>query len=270
MSNPLKKAPIGVFDSGLGGLSHLRKLQQTFPEQEWIYVADLQHLPYGNKSVEDIQAYSLSIARFLMEQGCRHMIIACHTASSAAADYLRSVLPADITIQDVISPVIHHLSTHCTGKTVGLIGTELTIASHVYSLCLETAQTAVSLRPLATPLLASYIEERYPHYGDCSEVLEQYFSDPQLQHIEALVLSCTHYSWIKEQISDYFGHQVEIIDSADLICRSVQPPEVVASNVAKPRNRFFMTQPSATFSAAVKNVFAEEPTFISLTNNAAG
>ena len=155
----LPSQPIGVFDSGIGGLTVAHAIRKLLPQESMIYFGDTAHLPYGDKSEAAIQAYSVKIADILVRKGCKVIVIACNSASSAAYELLTEYVRKDIHIINVIDPMVELVLLAFAGKRVGLIGTKRTVQSDVYSRKIHEGKKNIHLNSLATPLLAPMIEK---------------------------------------------------------------------------------------------------------------
>src|SRR5580704_8597612 len=155
------EAPIGIFDSGIGGLTVAHAIQKLLPHESLVYFGDTAHLPYGDKSEAAIQAYSIKIADVLLSKGCKVIVIACNSASSAAYELLKEYVRKEARVINVIDPMTEYVVREFEGKKVGLIGTKRTIQSGIYSKKIKEANKRITLRPVATPLLAPMIEEGY-------------------------------------------------------------------------------------------------------------
>ncbi len=212
---------IGIFDSGIGGLTVARSVAELLPHENLIYFGDTAHLPYGDKSTAAIQAYSVKIAHFLLERGVKAILIACNSASAAAFDLVKEYVGSRAVVMNVIDPAVNFLSLKYPDKKVGLIGTRQTVNSAVYAKKLKEAAPNLELKSLATPLLASMIEEGFFNSAISEGVIHQYLGNEALDGIEALILACTHYPLIKPQIEDYYKGKVEIVDSSKMVALSL-------------------------------------------------
>ncbi len=215
-------APIGIFDSGIGGLTVAKAVRQLLPNEQIIYFGDTAHLPYGDKSTAAIQAYSVKIADVLLKAGCKLILIACNSASAAAFDLVKAYVASKAQVCNVIDPVIDYLREKHHHQKVGLIGTKQTIHSGVYLQKVTDLQAGIFLQSLPTPLLVPMIEEGF-HKNEVSEaIIASYLSQPLFDGINAMVLGCTHYPLIKNQISDYYKGKVNIIDSSEIVAKAVK------------------------------------------------
>jgi glutamate racemase len=217
-----KEQPIGIFDSGIGGLTVARAVKDLLPNESLIYFGDTAHLPYGDKSAAAIQSYTVKICDLLIKQQCKVILIACNSASSAAYQLAKEYVGSKAKVINVIDPVISYIGEHFSEKSIGLIGTKRTVKSNVYQKKLDKLNKNIRLHSLATPLLAPMIEEGYFNNNISEKIIHNYLSDSALSNIEALVLGCTHYPLIKEQIRFYYDNKVEIIDSSTIVAKHLK------------------------------------------------
>lgn len=252
--------PIGIFDSGIGGLTVTRAIVDQLPSENIIYFGDTTHLPYGDKSTSAIQAYSIRIADMLLQQQCKLIVIACYSATSAAYELVKEYVGDKAIVMDVIDPMIHYLQHHHANHKVGLIGTRQTVNSNVYKKKIDKLNCQIELNSLATNLLASAIEE----FGnnkviDC--LLEEYLSNPTLADLEVLILACTHYPIIKENISRYFNYKTQVIDPSDIVAGAIKK-RLAKDNLLNPdgvgSKHFYVSDYTESFSAGTKLFFAED------------
>lgn len=217
-----RSRPIGIFDSGIGGLTLASALQAYLPHERIVYFGDTAHLPYGEKSKKAIEHYSIQISHFLLDQGCKCLLIACNSASAAAFPVVQETFGSKVPVFNVIDPVVAHVAQHYESKKVGIIGTKQTIQSEVYKQKLHQKAPLLELCSLATPLLAPIIEEGFFNHKISASTLSTYLSRPELQGIEALILGCTHYPLIKAEIQEYYRHQIAIIDASDIVVHDMR------------------------------------------------
>ena len=196
--------PIGLFDSGVGGLTVARAVAQRLPHRQLLYFGDTAHLPYGDKSPEAIQSYSIAIADYLLAHGAVAIVVACNTASAVAWDALRAHVPAPIPSLNVIDPVVAAVAqtyrSQITPPNVGVIGTRGTIGSGIYPARINAAGVPGTVHALATPLLVPIIEEGLAHSEILRATLHHYLAQPELQGINTLIPGCTHYPLLTDEI----------------------------------------------------------------------
>ena len=215
-------SPIGIFDSGIGGMTVASAVTKLLPHENTIYFGDTAHLPYGDKSMSAIQAYSIKICNVLLQQNCKLILIACNSASAAAFELVREYVGSKAHVLNVIDPVVDYIKEHYEHKTIGLIGTKQTVLSNVYKKKVDALDKKIQLKSLATPLLAPMIEEGFFDNTISESIIKSYLSDASLEQIEALILGCTHYPLIKKQISAYYGDQVEVLDTSEIVAHSLK------------------------------------------------
>lgn len=221
------EAPIGMFDSGIGGLTLAAALLKQLPKEQLLYFGDTAHLPYGDKSAAAIQAYAIRICDYLYQKGVKAILIACNSASAAAYELVKEYIGHKIPVYDVINPVVEFLVSGQAGKNIGLIGTRQTILSGVYQQKIKaSSQGDLVLKTLATPLLAPMIEEGFFNNNISEAVISNYLNSEELTNIESLVLACTHYPLIQPQIEAIYGN-------LDRSVTLINPAEEVAKFVAK-------------------------------------
>lgn len=214
--------PIGMFDSGMGGLTVAHAVTRLLPNENLVYFGDTAHAPWGDKSTAAIQAYSIKICDMLLRQNCKLILIACNTASSAAYDLVREYVGHKAIVINVIDPVINHVRENYQRRRVGLIGTRQTVNSNTYKKKLDALNLGIELYALATPLLVPLIEEGFASTKLASDAISAYLAHPSLQALDALILGCTHYPLIKQHIHEYYGGKVEIIDSSEIVAHAVK------------------------------------------------
>lgn len=212
----MKEQPIGIFDSGVGGLTVAHAIKQILPGESLIYFGDTAHLPYGDKSAESIRYYSRRITEFLLEYNSKVVLVACNSASASAFDYLKKEFEGKTILLDVINPVVDYIAEEDFSK-IGVIGTKRTISSCTYEKKISEKSPATKVISIATPLLVPMIEEGFIFDDISNAIIRSYLSNESLAGIEALILGCTHYPIIKNQISKIFNFNVEVIDSARIV-----------------------------------------------------
>lgn len=261
MSENLKQQPIGVYDSGIGGLTMAHAITHLLPNEQLIYFGDTAHLPYGDKSTAAIQAYSVKICNLLIQQNCKVILIACNSASTAAYDLVKEYVGSKAKILNVIDPVVEYIGEHYAGKTVGLIGTKQTVNSNVYKKKIDALGKNISLQSLATPLLATMIEEGFFNNNISESVISKYLSDPALENIEALILGCTHYPLIKNQINAFYEGKVDIVDASELVAghlkKFLETYNLSADNLTKD-HKFYVSDFTRSFEESTKIFFERE------------
>jgi glutamate racemase len=260
ISNHTNK-PIGVFDSGIGGLTVAHAIQQRLPNEQLVYFGDTAHLPYGDKSEAAIQAYSIKIADVLLAYQCKVIVIACNSASSAAYELLKAYVGSKAHVIDVINPMVQVVNRTMANKKIGLIGTKRTVQSGVYASKLAALPTPVVVHQLATPLLVHMIEEGFFDNKISYDIIDQYLSNEILRDIDSLILACTHFPLIKKEIEAYYHHKVAVLDSAEEVAtslaHSLSENNLLSTHTQPPNHTFMVSDYTASFEASTKLFFGE-------------
>ncbi|MEP0987380.1 glutamate racemase [Ekhidna sp.] len=256
--------PIGIFDSGIGGLTVAKAVKKQLPNESIIYFGDTAHLPYGDKSTAAIQAYSVRIAEMLLEQKCKVILIACNSASSAAFDLVTEYVGKKAKVFDVINPTIDFIREHHSDDKIGLIGTKQTVSAGVYERKIKELKSNIEFTALATPLLVPMIEEGIYDDSISNSIIERYLNDPALQGIKSLILGCTHYPIIKDSISAHYlknNEVVEVIDSAQMVAKALKAFLEYNQLNAKEKvlqDKFLVSDFTASFEHTTKTFFGKE------------
>lgn len=205
------KRPIGVFDSGLGGLAIVRQMRRTFPHETVIYFGDLARLPYGTKSKEQILSFSIQNTLFLIKHKVKAVVIACNSSSSAAYLFLKKHF--NLPIVDAVEPAVREaVRTTETGR-IGVIATQATIESRAYEKGLKSASPNVKVFSAACPLFVPLVEEGWLNGSITSRIIEFYLAPLKKKKIDTLILGCTHYPLLREAISNAVGERIHLVDS---------------------------------------------------------
>lgn len=206
------RRPIGVFDSGLGGLTVVRQLRRLLPSEEILYLGDLAHLPYGTKSSGEIRRRSEECAVFLMRKGIKALVIACNSASSVAYKILSQKLP--IPVLDVITPAVEEALASTRSYRVGVIATYATIESGSYAKSLEARSPEAQYFLKPCPLFVPLAEEGWLDDSIALGTARKYLAPLKRKRIDTLILGCTHYPLLEKVIAKVMGRRVRLIDSA--------------------------------------------------------
>lgn len=204
--------PIGVFDSGIGGLTVVSALRALLPNESIFYLGDTARVPYGGKSATTVQRYSLEIAALLLEEKAKTVVVACNTASALALSQLEETLP--VTVTGVILPGARAAIAKTRTGHVGVIGTRATINSGAYERALRALNPDVRVTARACPLLVPLIEEGWLQSPITDEIIMQYLGPLVEEGIDTLVLGCTHYPLLREAIARLLGEKITLVDSA--------------------------------------------------------
>jgi glutamate racemase len=212
--------PIGVFDSGIGGLTVVSAIRALLPNESIFYIGDTARVPYGNKSAATVERYSLEIGARLADANCKAIVIACNTASSVAVPRMRAELP--LPVIGVIEPGARAAVRVTRNNHIGVIGTRATIKSGAYETAIRALRSEAKVTPRACPLLVPLIEEGRLS-GSISETIVREYVEPLLQDgVDTLVLGCTHYPLARSAIQNVIGRDVLLVDSAENCARALQ------------------------------------------------
>jgi glutamate racemase len=243
---------IGLFDSGIGGLTVVRELRRRLPGLDLIYFGDTARTPYGNKSPEVISRYGLEATKFLVDQGCQIVVVACNTVSAVGLDAIKQAYPK-LPVFDVITPAVRAVVEHQTNSTkpaaknksrIGIMGTRALVKSGLYQKLLAQAgsyQVIASAAPLLVPL----VEEGWLNSPETKRVIKRYLTPFKQAQVQALVLACTHYPLLKNIITPRLGKRVWVVDPAVETVKAVagwlsEHPEV-GDKLAKGPGNFYVS-----------------------------
>lgn len=266
----IRTQPIGIFDSGIGGMTIAHAVAEAMPHERMIYFGDTAHLPYGDKSTAAIQAYSVKICDVLLKQQVKAILIACNSASAAAYELVKEYVGSRAKVMNVIDPIVDDVASRFSQQTVGLIGTKQTVSSNVYLRKLDDRNTGVRLQSLATPLLAPMIEEGFYNNTISQSIIDNYLQQPELAGIKALILGCTHYPLIKQEIADHYQHQhqaVEVIDASVIVAQRFKQMladhDLLTDATAEPQHHFYVSDYTDSFKASTA-IFFRRPVQLEL------
>lgn len=215
-----KRSPIGVFDSGLGGLTVFKVLARRMPEESLIYFGDTAHVPYGSKSPEAIARFSSEVAKFLAKKGIKLLVVACNTSSAWALPAIRKAVK--VPVLGVIEPGARGALGVSRGGRVGIIGTEATVKSGAYEKALKALKKGTRTASAACPLFVPLVEEGW-WSGDVVEaVARKYVAPLRAAKVDTVILGCTHYPYLKPVLARALGSRVRLIDSAEETARETE------------------------------------------------
>lgn len=211
--------PIGIFDSGVGGLTVYRALHERLPDEHFVYLGDTARVPYGTKSLQTVERYAIENSQFLESRGVKLLVVACNTASALALPAIRDAVSVEVI--GVIEPGSAAAVAAANGKAIGVIATEATVQSQAYARAIARLAPAAEVIERACPLFVSLAEEGWSETEVASSVAEKYLSDFRTSAIGALVLGCTHYPILRKVIQSTIGSGVPLIDSGEAAARDV-------------------------------------------------
>lgn len=233
------RAPIGVFDSGLGGLTVARALMRRLPGESLVYVGDTARVPYGPKSPDTVRRYALQIGEWLVEQGVKAIVVACNTATAHALPALREAVP--VPVVGVIEPGARAAARSTSAGPVGIVATSGTIASGAYTRALHDSAPHVEVVPVACPLFVPLVEEGWIDHPATRLIAHEYLEPLRKAGVDTVVLGCTHYPLLCDVIAAELGTQVALIDSAEETAAEVATllgaTDALAPVESQPRHR---------------------------------
>ncbi len=246
---------IGVFDSGLGGLTVLKSFLQVLPGYSYIYLGDIARLPYGSKSTDRIYQYTCQSLDFLFKKGCQLVIIACNSASAQALrkvqrEYLPKKWP-DRKVLGVIRPLVESAVLN-SNKRVGILGTKATVNSKTYSKEIKKLNTSIEVFEQSAPLLVPLIEEGWAKKSVTNKILKSYLRPLKQKGVNCLILACTHYPFLIKKIRHHMGTQCTVFDSGKIIAESLKAyikrhSDLKIKTTAKPSQDFYLTDDPELF-----------------------
>jgi len=234
---------IGVFDSGLGGLTVVKEIRKSLPDADIIYLGDTARVPYGTRSSETIRKFAEEDTKFLLDKNVELIVVACNTVSSLALDVVKKF--SNVSVLGVINPATKKALKVSKLKKIGLVGTRATVNSNAYK--------EVTMRRQAS-MLVPLIEEGFIEGPEIDLFIKKYFSDFK-DRVDALILGCTHYPLIKDNINNYLGGKIKLIDPAEEVAKEVY--EIAKDFKGTSKTRYFLTDVNERFLETAK-MFLEE------------
>ena len=260
VSAPGKKAtqPLGVFDSGLGGLTVVRAIAHTLPGEAMVYFGDTARLPYGNKSSRTVRRLSLEALKFLEHFEIKAFVVACNSASALALDVLSD--EATVPVLGVVEAGARQAAAKTRNRRIGVIGTRATVASQCYPAALERIGAGFHVTSAACPLFVSLVEEGWVEHEVTRRVAAEYLEPVRQAGVDTLILGCTHYPLLKKVISDVMGNDVMLIDSGEALAADLQEQLAERGMLAPERkveHRFFVSDQPDRFHAEGQRFLGE-------------
>lgn len=233
---------LGIFDSGVGGLTVVKELLRRYPSAGFVYLGDTARTPYGNKSPETIQRYAVEDARFLVEKGATTVLVACNTVSAVAMQALQSEFP-HVRFFEVITPAV----LSATGKKIGVIGTRATIGSGVYERRLKERDRSIEVVSQPCPLFVPLVEENWVRKTETKRIARTYLEPIRRQQVDSLILGCTHYPLLIDAIRSSVQKRVRIIDSPSALIDAVE--REAANEITTGEQQYCFSDPSPATDA---------------------
>ena len=253
-------APIGIFDSGVGGLTVLRAIQRRLPNESLIYLGDTARIPYGTRSIATVVRYAVEDAAFVQSQNTKLIVVACNTASAIAADELER--RCSVPVLSVIRPGARNAVRATRNRRVGVIATEATIASGAYEKAILAADSEIEVVSRACPLLVPLAEEGWIDHAVTRAVALEYLSDLGSGRIDTLVLGCTHYPILRGVITGVVGDSVHYVDSGEAVAEEValvlKSRNLERRARSEPTEKFYVTDAASRF-ARIAELFLGRP-----------
>ncbi|MFZ5572039.1 MAG: glutamate racemase [Thermodesulfobacteriota bacterium] len=241
---------IGIFDSGIGGLTVVKAIMEQLPEYDLVYFGDTARTPYGSKSGDTVAGYAVENTDFLLGQGARIIVVACNSASSVAMDRLHGSY--DGPIFEVITPAVETAVAASSTRRIGVIGTRATVNSGIYPREIQKAAPGAAVFSAACPLLVPLVEEGWLKKPETRMIVKKYLLPLKVRQIDTLILGCTHYPLLKPIIQTKIGKRVKIIDSSIAVAAKVRQfmathPEIAAGMKKNGASRFFVSDVTSQF-----------------------
>jgi glutamate racemase len=265
--------PIGIFDSGVGGLTVYRALHERLPDEHFVYLGDTARVPYGTKSLATVERYATENARFLESHGIKLLVVACNTASALALPAIRDAVSVDVI--GVIDPGARAAVGNTSGKRIGVIGTEATVQSEAYRRSISSLDPSALVIERACPLFVSLAEEGWAETEVARSVAEHYLSDLRKSDLSTLVLGCTHYPILRGVISEAVGRDISLIDSGEATANEVESlleirglarPTVSTEDrvrqLCDDLDHFYVTDAAQRFSKVAERILGTAPTIL--------
>jgi len=235
--------PIGIFDSGIGGLTVLKEIMRRMPGEETVYLGDTARVPYGVRSPETVMRYSFESTKFLSSKGIKILVVACNTVSSVSLETIRETV--SVPVVGVIEPGAKAAMGATNNGKIGVIGTAATIRSSAYSRAIRAIDSSAKVFELPCPLFVPLVEEGWTEGTIVELIAEKYLAEIRDTGIDTLVLGCTHYPLLKNVLAKIMGNDVGLIDSAIETAREIEmilgSSALLRDRSALPDHRFFVT-----------------------------
>ena len=253
----MRNKAIGVFDSGVGGLTVLAEIRKALPNENIVYLGDTKNFPYGSKSKEEIIEFAIQNVETLIKKQVKVIIIACGTATSQALDTLRERF--DIPIIGIIDPTVEHIKSK-NYQEVGVIATEGTIRSGAWEQKLKEKMPEIKVTNKACPMLATIAEEGKAQSAEGRKVIKEYMKPFKEKHIDKIILGCTHYPIYEKIIREELGYEVELINTGVTVSKYLQKylkENNLENNEKVKKENIYLTKPEKEFNKIAKNILNE-------------
>jgi len=255
----MNKRPIGIFDSGLGGLTVMREVMALLPEEEILYYGDTARVPYGNKSAETVVRYALEISDFLVSRDIKLLVIACNTASAHALSTVQEQL--NIPVVGVIKPGAAQAVAVTKNKRIAVLATRSTIQSGAYQSAILTFCPEAHVYPISCPLFVPLVEEHFQHHPAAKMIIHEYLAPLGVQDIDTVLLGCTHYPLMRTEIEKEIENAI-IVDSASTCVRQIKKvleEQNLLNDKRSSENQFFVSDDPEKFQKMGNQFLTRSP-----------
>ncbi len=250
----MNKQPIGIFDSGVGGLTVFKEIRKRFPNEDIVYFGDTARVPYGPKSPRTVVDFSIQNARFLIQSGAKIIIVACNTSSAVALEHLESILK--VPVIGVIKPGARAAVSRTKSGKIGIIGTQGTIKSEAYTRAITELNPDIVVYGKSCPLFVPLVEEGWEDHSVAGMIIEEYLSPLLEKQIDVLVLGCTHYPILKDAISRITGNSIELIDSAEAVITDLEG--ILKTEKSPGKDFFYVSDNEEKFRLIASRILEKE------------
>lgn len=255
----IARGPVGIFDSGVGGLTVFREVERALPYQDLLYFGDTARVPYGTRSAETVVRYALEATQFMAGHGVSLLVVACNTASSVALAKMAEM--ADVPVLGVIDPGARRAVSQSESGRIGVIGTRATIDSGAYPRAIRALRGDATVISIACPLFVPLAEEGWSGDAVARQVAERYLAPMKQAAVDTLVLGCTHYPLLRETIAEVMGPAVTLVDSAEAVAEEarlrLEASEPCVGSHA-PTHRFFVSDVPGPFQQVAERFLGRE------------
>ena len=245
---------IGIFDSGVGGLTVFKEVRNILPNESIVYIGDTENFPYGNKNRDEIIKYSIKNVERLINKSAKVVVVACGTATSQAIEILKEKF--DIPIIGIIEPTVEYVQKQ-RYKEIGVIATEGTIRSGQWEKYLKEKVSDISVISKACPMLATIAEEGRAQSKEGREVIREYMREFKVRHITHIILGCTHYPIYEQIIKEELGYEVELINTGVMVAEYLKKylkENELENNISFKEEKIYLTKPEKEFKEIAKNI----------------
>ena len=255
MEEDCKDRPIGIFDSGIGGLTVAREIMNTLPGESILYLGDTARVPYGIRSPETVVRYATESALFLLEKGIKILVVACNTVSAIGLEKLKSLSP--VKVIGVLLPGVQAAVNSTRSGRIGIIGTEATIRSGAYQEAILDLLPMADVFGLPCPLFVPIVEEGLLEGPITDLIVERYLRELKQKNVDTLVLGCTHYPLLKQAVRKFLGEEISLIDSAvetaRVVTETLENEGLLCPKEGRAENRFYVTDSPERFRSIGEN-----------------